>query len=357
MKTCVPPALHRFVPREPLPIVIIGAGGIVRDAHMPAYHKAGFPVAAVYDTDLNRAQTLASDFQVPKVYRSLEETLQEAPENAVFDIAVPPSALIQVVSQLPQRRAVLLQKPVGENLPQAREILGLCNQKDLKAAVNFQMRMAPQILLARSILASGAMGELVDIEARVTVQTPWDRWPFMVEQPQFELPYHSIHHIDLVRSFAGNPERVHALAFSRRDLRRFGSNIILDYGERLRANIETNHSHFFGLRHQESYVKWEGTQGAIKVQMGLLMNYPKGEPDYIQYCRLNGRGEPEEWQTLDCAGSWFPDGFIGTMGSLQQHALGELQTLPTAIEDALFTMAVVEAAVRSHVARGQPLPV
>ncbi|HPU57778.1 MAG TPA: gfo/Idh/MocA family oxidoreductase, partial [Verrucomicrobiota bacterium] len=36
-------------PSRPRPIVIIGAGGIVRDAHLPAYRKANFPVAGIYD--------------------------------------------------------------------------------------------------------------------------------------------------------------------------------------------------------------------------------------------------------------------------------------------------------------------
>ena len=38
-------------PTSPKPIVIIGAGGIVRDAHMPAYAKAGLTVSGVTDLD------------------------------------------------------------------------------------------------------------------------------------------------------------------------------------------------------------------------------------------------------------------------------------------------------------------
>ena len=34
-------------PSAPKPIVLIGAGGIVRDAHLPAYAKAGLKAAAV----------------------------------------------------------------------------------------------------------------------------------------------------------------------------------------------------------------------------------------------------------------------------------------------------------------------
>jgi predicted dehydrogenase len=33
----------------PLPIVVIGAGGIVRNAHLPAYRKGGLAVAAIVD--------------------------------------------------------------------------------------------------------------------------------------------------------------------------------------------------------------------------------------------------------------------------------------------------------------------
>ena len=36
------------VPSKLSPIVIIGAGGIVHDAHLPAYEKAGYKVLAVH---------------------------------------------------------------------------------------------------------------------------------------------------------------------------------------------------------------------------------------------------------------------------------------------------------------------
>ena len=36
-------------PSKKHPIVIIGTGGIVKDAHLPAYKKAGFEVIGLYD--------------------------------------------------------------------------------------------------------------------------------------------------------------------------------------------------------------------------------------------------------------------------------------------------------------------
>ena len=38
-----------LAPSKPRPIVCIGAGGIVHDAHLPAYRAAGLPVAGVFD--------------------------------------------------------------------------------------------------------------------------------------------------------------------------------------------------------------------------------------------------------------------------------------------------------------------
>ncbi len=37
------------MPKHHRPIFIIGAGGIVNDAHLPAYRIAGFEVAGIYD--------------------------------------------------------------------------------------------------------------------------------------------------------------------------------------------------------------------------------------------------------------------------------------------------------------------
>ncbi len=42
-------------PKVARPIVVIGAGGIVHDAHLPAYRKAGFPVAALVDVNQEKA--------------------------------------------------------------------------------------------------------------------------------------------------------------------------------------------------------------------------------------------------------------------------------------------------------------
>ena len=346
-------------PASPLPIVSIGLGGIVEAAHYPAYRIAGFEVVGGFDIDRRRASMMAEQFNIPRIYDSLALAITNAPADAVFDIAVPGSAIADILLALPRGRAVLIQKPMGEDRTQAREILRICRERELVAAVNFQLRFAPFIIAARDMIERGFIGELYDMEARVQVSTPWHLWPFVFSLPRVEIVYHSIHYIDLVRSFCGEPVGVYAKTLNHPSASNLKggarSMIIMDYGDNPRVNISANHSHIYGAEKQQSFIKFEGSKGAIQIRAGVNMNYPAGMPDRFEFCLLEAGADPT-WQTLDIAGSWFPDAFIGTMASLMQTANGEAKDLPTSVEDAIFTMATVEAAYESSAQGGTPLP-
>jgi predicted dehydrogenase len=347
------------LPLRPRPIGVIGAGGIVRDGHLPAYRMAGFPVFGITDIDRGRAEATARDFAVPKVFDTAAQLVAAAPADAVFDVAVPAAAVLSVLRDLPDGSAVLIQKPLGEDLPQARAIRDLCRAKRLVAAVNFQLRTAPYVLAARRLIESGAIGELHDVEVRVTVYMPWHLWTFLERAPRVEIVYHSVHYVDLIRSFLGEPTLAHALTVKHPSTLKLHSTrtaIALDYGDRVRATITTNHGHAFGLDEQESYVKWEGTRGAIKATLGLLKNYPKGEPDALRMCQLAADGTPGPWRDVPFEGSWYPHAFVGSMASLQRFVEGSSGVLPTAVDDAFRTMAVVEACYADSERGGTEIP-
>jgi predicted dehydrogenase len=131
--------------------------------------------------------------------------------------------------------------------------------------------------------------------------------------------------------------------------------MILDYGDRARVFIVTQHGHDLTPSSQLSFVQWEGTRGAIRMGMGLNLDYPKGRPDTLAYVE---RGDqPMEWQDLPVTGNWFPDAFVGSMGSLQAYVEGSVNDLPTNVESAFETMAMVEAAYRSSERGGEPLAI
>jgi predicted dehydrogenase len=331
------------------PIILIGAGGIVNDAHLPAYRIAGFLVHGIFDINQASAKATAATFGVGRVFETKTQFLQAAPEGVVFDVAVPGNAIMDILTCLPVGAAVLIQKPMGENFEQAKEILRVCREKKLLAAVNFQLRYAPFITAAREMIQEGRIGDLCDIEVNVNVYTPWHLWDFLFTSERVEILYHSIHYIDLIRSFLGNPSGVYAKTVRHpqmKELASVRSNIIMDYGDRVRANILTNHVHNFGLYNQQSYLKFEGTKGAIKVKLGALIDYPRGVADSFEYA-IPEEGKDPIWQTAPITGTWFPHAFIGSMAEVMKAMDGLIARPDNSVEDCIYTMACVEAAYAS----------
>ena len=339
-----------FTPR---PIVSIGAGGIVHDSHMPAYRKAGFPIAALIDPDLAKANRLATEFGVPKTFASIRDALPQLPAKVIFDVAVPASAILKVLPQLPDGAAVLIQKPMGETLAEAVAIERLCRDKGLTAAVNFQLRWAPVMQAAHKYALAGLLGDVHEMEVHVSVFMPWDLWSFLATCPRLEILYHSIHYIDLVRAWFGNPKKVLAKTLRNPltpELAATRSVIVLEYDDWKRVSISANHAHLY-TETQRSQVTWEGTEGALEAIMGVNLDYPKGKPDRLRYARRGG-----DWETVPTEGNWFPEAFMGSMGSLQAFVAGATRELPTRVSDALDTMRTVEAAYLSSQVDGQRLP-
>lgn len=331
-------------------IIIIGAGGIVSSGHLPAYRSAGYHVRGIYDLIREKAADLSDRFGIEKVYSSLHEAISDAQGQVVFDLAVPASQMISVLEQLPAGSTVLLQKPMGEDIAGAKEIYRLCTAKKMMAGVNFQLRYAPFILKAKELIATDALGTITEVEIKINTYTPWHLWDFLYDIPRMEILYHSIHYIDLVRNLLGDPVSMKATTIRHPSMKKLSSvrtNICMLHGDELWANILTNHCHDFGSRHQHSYVRIEGTRGAIYMKIGLLLDYPKGEADVFEY--ISRQHDPHaRWQVIPIEGSWFPDAFAGPMAEMMRTFSDDAYVPDNHIKDCLNTMACVEAAYISN---------
>ena len=338
-------------PGSPRPIVVIGAGGIVNDAHLPAYRMAALPVAGLYDIDGGKAAALAEKWGTT-AFATLDEAIATA--GAVYDLALPPAAHLEVLPKLPKGATVLLQKPMGRGLDEATAILKLCRERELVAAVNFQLRYSPMLLAVADALERGWLGRLVDVEAHLNIMTPWHLFPFLKGMERVEIAVHSIHYLDAIRALLGNPAGVHArtLGHPSTDLAQTRTSALFDFAPDQRVVFSINHNHDFGRKFQDASFRFEGTEGAAMVKLGVLLDYPKGEPDELWITRKG-----EDWTAVPLSGGWFPHAFIGTMSNLQRYAAGEDEKLLTSVEDAWHTMALAEAAFVSAAAPATPVRV
>ena len=340
-------------PSAPKPIVIIGAGGIVRDAHLPAYAKAGLPVLGAVDVDRDRVAALASDHGLSRTWTDVAEAVAECRTDVVYDIAVPPGAITAILPHLPDGAAVLIQKPMGSDLAQARAIRDLCREKSLTAAVNFQLRFSPMMMLARQAVETGLIGTLLEVEVHLNIFTPWTLFPFLIPMERVEIAAHSIHYLDTIRALAGDPRGVFARSMRdprAADFAQTRTSVILDYDAPLRAIMSINHNHQAGRRFQSAWFRIEGSEGCMMVKLGVCFDYPNGEADELWFCPNGG-----EWEQVPLEGSWFIDSFMGTMRNVQRVDAGEDETLFSGVEDAFRTMALVEACFESMQSPSTPL--
>lgn len=338
-------------PTHPRPIVVIGAGGIVRAAHLPTYRALGFPVAGLFDVRADAARSTADAFAIDTVFSTLADAA--ASRDAIFDVAVPGDQILGILTQLPRGAAVMIQKPMGPDLAAALAIRACCHDRNLTAAVNFQLRFSPNVLALRDLVTRGVLGAVVDIEVRIVIDQPWHLWSFLETAPRLEIPYHSIHYLDAIRSLVGEPSGAHCRVARHPAFPGFAdtrSSIILDYGDQLRCSLTLNHTHRAGPRYRASEMMIEGLAGAARLTWGVNLDYPAGPPDTMEVARDG------VWTEIPLRGSWFTTAFEGPMSNLQRVVSGEDRALVSPVADAIGTMAVVEACYTSSASGGTPIP-
>lgn len=337
--------------RRDLPIGIVGAGFIVRDCQTVAYAAAGFPVAAITSRTRSRAEEVAALRGIPRVYDSLEDMLGD-PDVAILDIAVPPAAqpgVIRTILEQPRKpRGILAQKPLAPSIADAIAIVHACRDAGVPLQVNQNMRYDQSVRALKTLIGRGLLGDpvLATIEMRAIPHwMPWARGGRSLAT--FIM---SIHHLDTLRYWLGDPARV--LASTRPDPRSAfehfdGINLyILEYDSGARASgwddvwagpAREGAGSEIGIRW-----RFEGTRGLALGTIGWP-GWPDRVPSTIDYSTVEDAGA---WHRPRWPEAWFPDAFAGPMAGLLRAI--ESGTEPDISgRDNLRTIALCEAVLRA----------
>jgi predicted dehydrogenase len=339
----------RYLPepalRKDLGIAIVGAGGIVNAAHLPAYRQAGFKVVGVTDVDQERAQQTAVSFEIEKVYSDLDELLDDN-EVTIVDIAVPPFFQFEIACRVIESgKHLLCQKPLSDQFPRAVELTKRAQEANVKLAVNQQMRWDQAIRASRDFIRRGWLGEPTGGGIWVSINTGWKAWPWLVESDHLDFMYHSIHYFDSIRSLFGEPDRVSARMarlpdqLPKAETRTWAR---LDFGDRFSLTVDTNHGNWTDDLY--AIFRWEGTEGLVKGTFGALYNYPHGRPDTLEY--FSKRFQPHHWIRRSFEEMWIPHSFEGPMADLM-NSIAEDREPETSGQDHLKTLAIVFACYES----------
>lgn len=348
-----------YLPRLPrtkdLGIGCVGAGFIMRDCHLVAYRQAGFNPVAITSRNPITAHAVAKQHAIAHCHATLDELLAN-PAVAVLDIAVPPDAQPEVIRRAVQHkdhiRGILAQKPLAMSVQEARECLLLCEQADIRLAVNQNMRYDQSVRAMKDVLDRDWIGQPVLGTIDMRAIPHW--MPWSAGLPSLSTFIMSIHHLDTFRYWFGTPDRV--LASTRSDPRtRFshtdGINLyILEYDSGCRASSWDDVWTGPAREGSESDIgiRWrvEGTEGLARGTIGWP-SYPAKTPSTIDFTT---KQQPGYWLSPRWPEVWFPDAFVGTMAQLL-CALEDGKEPEISGRDNLETIALcaaVFAAAREH---------
>ena len=329
-------------------IGIVGAGGIVNYAHLPAYKKAGFRVVGVVDKQRDRAEHTAQQHAIPHVYSTVDELLGED-DVEIVDVAVYPAEQGEIVRLATAAgKHLLCQKPFADEYSTAVRNVKLAEQAKVKLAVNQQMRWDAGIRCARLLIDDGWLGTPTYGTIQVHCHTNWSLWPWIYQGKRVEIMFHSIHYIDSLRYLLGEPSWVFTSG-SRGPAETTGAETktvtVWDYASGLQVVIDVCHTTWQDDRY--AIFRFEGSEGVIKGTIGLMYNYPTGQPDTLEFM---SKRNSQYWFSGRLDSLWIPDAFVGPMASLM-CAIENDSEPETSGRDNLRTLQVVFAEYRSMAER------
>ncbi|MHB0877010.1 MAG: Gfo/Idh/MocA family protein [Anaerolineae bacterium] len=191
-----------------LKVAIVGMGGI-GNVHGDVYAKRqDVEIVAVCDVIKEKADKAAAKYNTRAFY-SVQEMLNSGVKIDAASVTTagkenggdhyqPTMELLR--GGIP----VLGEKPISNNLDQAREMVALAKEKGLRYGIDLNHRFTPAALKAKGWIEQGRLGELNMIMMRMWINNPNETSPW------FHIRALHPHSLDVVRYFAGDVEKVQA---------------------------------------------------------------------------------------------------------------------------------------------------
>lgn len=315
-------------------IALIGAGGI-SGAHLDAYRAAGFNVVAICSPTLGNAiHKRDAYFPGAEVTDDVEATLSRS-DIDVVDLTPHPAARLPLIeAALNAGKHVLSQKPFVLDLRDGERLVALAEARGLVLAVNQNGRFAPHLSWMREAVRAGTIGKVHSCHATMHWDHGWTAGTPFEDLDDLILYDYAVHWFDFLASIIGpGPCKVFATT-----ARAAGQKVRPPLLAEVLVSFEGGQSALifdgatpFGAEHRTIVTGSEGT---------IISRGPDPGTQEVTLATAAGVAHPR------LEGSWFKEGFIGTMGAL----LAAIETGNPPLNDArsnLDALALVFAAVAS----------
>jgi len=148
---------------NPLRIGIVGAGGISQRNARESTSSGAARLVGVFDVNHKAAREMSKAMGIP-FFRTYEELLRSAEVEAVLLSTPHHLHCPMTVEAAMHGKHVLVEKPIANNLDDARRMFVACRDAGVKLTVNYSFRYLGKIRKARQLIEEGALGEIVGIQ-------------------------------------------------------------------------------------------------------------------------------------------------------------------------------------------------
>lgn len=152
---------------------VIGCGGIADRRTIPGMMLAeNAELVAVMDTNFELAKAVKEKYGAQQAFDNIDDLLSLNEIQAVY-IATPVFCHKEQVEKAAKKgKHILLEKPLGIDIQESKQIVQICKDANVKLGVGFMMRFHSCHKMMKEVVASGGIGEIVSASAKFTCWYP-----------------------------------------------------------------------------------------------------------------------------------------------------------------------------------------
>jgi predicted dehydrogenase len=327
-------------------VAVVGTGNIGK-LHCRQYVRhPDTELVAVCDMVEEKAAEAAREFGV-RAYTSTQAML----EREAVDVVAVATAGVEngshhfapVMAAIEAGKDVLVEKPISNDIGEARRMVAYAREKGVRLACNLNHRFTPAAYKAKSLVAEGRLGTLLFVNMKLTIRNPADKTEWLHMRALHP------HSIDVMRYFAGDIRRVQSF-MTKAPGRTSWSTVSVNMEFASGAVGHLTGSYDMSMRHPIEYCEVAGTEGRLVVDnvYESMTFYPHASDELLVVRNPLFGGM-----------QGFDDTFRERIGRFVEQVKNGVP--PERIEasgaDALAAQEVIEAAIRSHQLGGAPVEV
>ena len=229
----------------------------------------GVDLVAIYNRTIAKAEKVAAQFKIPKVYGDPEELFKKEKLDFVDIIAgneVHPK-LVYLAAQY--RVPVICQKPMAQDWESCEKMVRSCKEAGVPFMIHENLRWQAPLREVKRILTEGTIGRVYRARVSIIGYSPLEyvEQPFLKELDRLSLMDLGSHVLDTARFLFGEPETLYCQHLrSRDDIRGEDvATVVMGMGGAI-CTVETSNATRTSWNHYPDVTVFvEGTEGSIEL--------------------------------------------------------------------------------------------